>query len=145
MSDEPTTIDRGPDPSVTTDTPTSNSTPGSTNHRCPCCGTPEGEAEEVFDPEALDPTQRDQELAAIAKALGHPTRAAIVRILVDRETCVCGDFVDELPYAQSTISQHLKILKDAGLICGETDGPSVCYCLVPERLDQLRYLLGSLA
>ena len=61
----------------------------------------------------------DRELALLAKAIGHPTRVRILRLLAEREACVCGELVDELPLAQSTVSQHLKILKDAGLIRGE--------------------------
>ena len=68
----------------------------------------------------------------------------IVRILVRKTACVCGDIVDELPLAQSTVSQHLKVLKDAGLIRGEIDGPRVCYCVEPRTLRRLKALVGSL-
>ena len=74
-------------------------------------------------------TVRDNRLARYAKALAHPARVAILRMLVQRQSCVCGDIVDELPIAQSTVSQHLKELKEAGLIQGEIDGPRVCYCI----------------
>lgn len=87
--------------------------------------------------------EADEELAILAKALAHPTRVQIVRMLV-RGTCVCGEIVHELPLAQSTVSQHLKILKDAGLIRGEVDGPRVCYCLEPLVLDRLKALIGAL-
>ncbi len=80
----------------------------------------------------------------LAKAIGHPARVQIMRLLVRREACVCGDIVDELPLAQSTVSQHLKVLKDAGLIRGEIDGPRVCYCVEPRALRRLKALVGSL-
>ncbi len=74
-------------------------------------------------------TVRDNRLAKYAKALAHPARVAILRLLADRRSCVCGDIVEVLPIAQSTVSQHLKELKAAGLIQGEIDGPRVCYCI----------------
>ncbi len=86
----------------------------------------------------------DQELAALAKALGHPLRVRILRVLKARQACVCGDLVEELPVAQSTVSQHLKILKEAGLVVGEVDGPRRCYCINPTALARLEALLGSL-
>jgi len=86
----------------------------------------------------------DEELAALAKAIGHPARVQILRLLVRRSSCVCGDIVDELPLAQSTVSQHLKVLKDAGLIRGEVDGPRVYYCIEPRALRRLKALVGGL-
>ncbi len=86
----------------------------------------------------------DEELAALAKALGHPARVQILRLLAHREACVCGEIVDELTLAQSTVSQHLKTLKDAGLIRGEIDGPRVCYCIEPRALRRLKALVGGL-
>jgi len=83
-------------------------------------------------------------MAVLTKAVGHPARVAILRLLVRREACVCGDIVDELPLAQSTVSQHLKVLKDAGLIRGDIDGPRVCYCVEPRALRRLKALVGSL-
>ena len=77
-------------------------------------------------------------LAEAVKALGHPARLDVLRVLASRRTCVCGELVDELPLAQSTVSQRLKVLKGAGLIRGEVDGPRVCYCLDPEALAALR-------
>ncbi|QHL87752.1 metalloregulator ArsR/SmtB family transcription factor [Nibribacter ruber] len=77
---------------------------------------------EAFDQESV-------ELANIAKALSHPARIAILRLLAQRKSCICGDLVVELPLSQSTVSQHLKELKQAGLIKGDIDGPRVCYCL----------------
>ena len=85
-----------------------------------------------------------QELAELAKALGHPARVQIIRLLVRKNACICGEIVDELPLAQSTVSQHLKILKDAGLIRGDVDGPRVCYCIEPRALRRLKSLVGSL-
>jgi ArsR family transcriptional regulator, arsenate/arsenite/antimonite-responsive transcriptional repressor len=86
----------------------------------------------------------DDELALLAKALGHPARVQILRLLVRRNACICGDIVEELPLAQSTVSQHLKVLKEAGLIRGDIDGPRVCYCVEPRALRRLKALVGSL-
>jgi len=86
----------------------------------------------------------DKDLARLAKALGHPLRVKIVRLLANRTNCVCGELVDELPVAQSTVSQHLKILKEAGLIQGTIDRPRVCYCLAPGALQRLKALVNSL-
>lgn len=69
------------------------------------------------------------ELASLAKALAHPARIAILEFLATQKGCVCGDIVDELPLSQSTVSQHLKELKNAGLIKGDVEGPSICYCI----------------
>lgn len=74
-------------------------------------------------------------LATYFKALAHPARVEIIRLLAERGTCVCGTLVDELPLAQATVSQHLKALKEAGLVHGEIDGPAVCYCVNPEALE----------
>ncbi|MBJ6110790.1 winged helix-turn-helix transcriptional regulator [Hymenobacter sp. BT523] len=89
-------------------------------------------------------TDQDQELAQVAKALGHPARVAIVRLLAQRRACVCGELVLELPLSQSTVSQHLKELKAAGLVQGDVDGPRVCYCLSPTGWARARHLLGDL-
>lgn len=83
-------------------------------------------------------------LARLAKALGHPARVAIIRLLLRRDTCVCGEIVDELPLAQSTVSQHLRQLKEAGLIRGEVDGPRVCYCIDEGAIAELRVLVEGL-
>ena len=85
----------------------------------------------------------EQELAAIAKALGHPARVAIVRLLAARTACTCGELVAELPLSQSTVSQHLKELRAAGLVQNTTDGPRTGYCLVPARWTQARQLFGN--
>jgi len=86
----------------------------------------------------------DGELASLAKALGHPLRVRIVRLLARQRSCVCGELVGELPVAQSTVSQHLKVLKRAGLIQGTIDGPRVCYCLAPGVMARLRDLIETL-
>ena len=86
----------------------------------------------------------DVELARMTKALGHPARVAIMRLLIARGECVCGAIVDELPLAQATVSQHLKVLKDVGLVQGEIDGPRVCYCVNPAAVRRLKELIGSL-
>ena len=89
------------------------------------CG-PASVPENQPDSRPIEGPEADQELALLAKAIGHPARVQILRLLVRRETCICGDIVDELPLAQSTVSQHLKVLKEAGLIRGEVDGPRIC-------------------
>jgi ArsR family transcriptional regulator len=88
--------------------------------------------------------KQDEELARLAKALGHPARVAIIRLLQGRGECICGDIVDRLPLAQATISQHLKVLRDAGWIQGEIDGPRVCYCVQPQTGKRFTTLLGGL-
>jgi len=74
-------------------------------------------------------SDRHNKLAALAKAIGHPARIAILEFIIKKGSCVCGDIVDELPLSQSTVSQHLKELKKIGIIKGEIDGPFRCYCL----------------
>lgn len=74
-------------------------------------------------------TAKDLKLAKYAKALGHPARVAILQLLLKKQNCICGDIVDELPLSQSTVSQHLKELKEAGLIKGDIDGVKICYCI----------------
>lgn len=86
----------------------------------------------------------DDELAALAKALGHPVRAKLVRLLAGRTSCVYGDLLDALPLAQSTVSQHLKVLKDAGLVRGTITGPRTCYCIEPAALVRLKSLVLGL-
>ena len=86
-----------------------------------------------------------EDLAAMAKALGHPIRVRILELLLERTSCYCGEIVQELPVAQATVSQHLKVLKDAGLIRGTIDGPRVCYCANTERLSSLGQQVASLA
>jgi len=74
-------------------------------------------------------TKKEQDLAEFAKALAHPARIAILKVLAERIECICGEIVEILPLAQSTVSQHLKELKNAGLIDGSIDGPRSCYCI----------------
>lgn len=74
-------------------------------------------------------TDQQNRIASIAKALGHPARVAIIEYLLKVNTCICNDIVEELPLAQSTISQHLKELKNAGLIKGSIEGKTICYCI----------------
>lgn len=87
--------------------------------------------------------KRTHELALIAKALAHPVRVQIVQIL-KRKACVCGDLVDELPLAQTTVWQHLRVLKDAGIVKGEIEGPTVCYCLDAQTLDRFLHHVADL-
>jgi DNA-binding transcriptional ArsR family regulator len=90
----------------------------------------------------FDPT--DVASARIFKALSHPARIAIMRRLAECNSCVCGELVLHLPLAQATVSQHLKELKDAGLIRGEIDGPRVCYCIDPAGWERAKTFLNSL-
>ena len=73
--------------------------------------------------------KKEQELAEFAKAISHPARIAILKVLAQKNECICGEIVEVLPLSQSTVSQHLKELKKAGLIKGDIEGPSVCYCI----------------
>ncbi len=86
----------------------------------------------------------DDALAAMAKAIGHPARLAILRFLAHRDTCATGDVVAQLPLAQSTVSEHLRVLRDAGLIQGEFDGPRTRYCVNPAGLAALRAGVAAL-
>jgi ArsR family transcriptional regulator len=83
------------------------------------------------------------QLARQLKALAHPARLAIVRLLAERDECVCGEIVDDLPLAQSTVSQHLKALKDAGLVQGTVEGRRTCYCLDPAAIAALENEVGA--
>ncbi len=105
---------------------------------------PPAKPPELPDARPVEGAEADEELARLAKALGHPARVQIMRLLVRREACICGDIVGELPLAQSTVSQHLKVLKEAGLIRGDIDGPRTCYCVEPRTLRRLKALVGSL-
>ena len=107
------------------------------------CG-PVSEPREEPDLRPVEGEGADEELALLAKAVGHPARVQILRLLARRDACICGDIVDELPLAQSTVSQHLKVLKKAGLIRGEIDGPRTCYCIEPRTLRRIKALVGSL-
>ena len=99
---------------------------------------------EPTPPVPADEDEANRHLARLAKAIAHPARVSILRMLVRQEGCIVGDIVDELPLAQSTISQHLKQLKDAGLVRGEVDGPRVCYCVEPGAVALLKALVGAL-
>lgn len=89
-------------------------------------------------------TIKDNKIAKYAKALAHPARVAILNLLIKKEACVCGDIVDELPLSQSTVSQHLKELKEAGLIKGDIDGAKVCYCIDEKEWENAKTYLTSL-
>lgn len=86
----------------------------------------------------------DIKLAEIAKALAHPARIAILKYLAQQESCICNDIVMELPLSQSTTSQHLKALKEVGLITGAIDGPRVCYCLDNDKCFDALFLINKL-
>lgn len=105
-----------------------------------CC--PASEARPDLRP--IEGDDADEELAALAKAVGHPIRVKILRLLARRQSCICSEIVDELPLAQSTVSQHLKVLKEAGLIQGDVDGPRVCYCIDPKFVRRLKALVAGL-
>lgn len=90
------------------------------------------------------PFQAEQEqLAAITKALGNPARIAILQVLMQRNACYCGDIVEELPLAQATVSQHLKVLKGAGLIRGDIDPRRSCYCIDSEGWKKAQKLMAD--
>ena len=80
---------------------------------------------------------KQNQISHLAKALGHPARIAILEVLMKKEDCICGDIVDELPLAQPTVSQHLKELKNAGLIKGSIEGNTVCYCVDQKGIRKL--------
>ena len=82
-------------------------------------------------------TARQNDIATLIKALGHPARIAIIEYLIKQGACICGDIVNELPLAQATISQHLKELKNAGLIKGNIEGNSICYCVDEKAIARL--------
>lgn len=85
-----------------------------------------------------------ESLAKLSWALAHPARVRIVRLLLSRTSCMCGEIVEEMPLAQSTVSQHLKILKETGLVQGSIDGPRVCYCINQSALATLKQLIADL-
>jgi len=84
------------------------------------------------------------DIAIIAKALGHPARVAIVDYLVKTNACICGDIVNELPLAQPTVSQHLKELKNAGIIKGEIEGNAICYCIDEQTIKKINDYLSDI-
>jgi ArsR family transcriptional regulator, arsenate/arsenite/antimonite-responsive transcriptional repressor len=90
------------------------------------------------------PAALEQDMALLAKALAHPARVRIMRLLLADDACYCGQLVDELSLAQATVSQHLKVLKEAGLVVGEIEGLRTCYCASRDRLARLYELVGVL-
>lgn len=101
-----------------------------------CCST----SEKVALPDVV----WAEELAKLSWALAHPARVRIVLLLLNRTSCICGEIVEEMSLAQSTVSQHLKILKEAGLVQGEIDGPRVCYCINMPAMAKLKELIANL-
>lgn len=89
-------------------------------------------------------TNSQNEIANAAKAIAHPARVAIIQFLIESKTCVCGDIVDEIGLAQATVSQHLKELKQAGIIKGNIEGRNVCYCIDDQKWGQISKLFSSL-
>lgn len=89
-------------------------------------------------------TNEQNEMAVLAKALGHPARIAIMEYLLSVDACICGDIVNELPLAQATVSQHLKELKNAGLIQGTIEGNAICYCVNETTLEKFNNYLQQL-
>ncbi len=88
--------------------------------------------------------KKEQDLAAFAKAISHPARIAILKVLAQRNECICGEIVEILPLAQATVSQHLKALKEAGLINGTVSGPKSCYCINWEAFDNFQSSFNTL-
>lgn len=89
-------------------------------------------------------TKNQLELAALAKALAHPARIAILQFLATQKQCFCGDIVNSLPLSQSTVSQHLKELKTVGLITGDVEGPAICYCIDEKAWQKTKHMIGDL-
>ena len=90
-------------------------------------------------------TDKQNEIALLVKALGHPARVAIIEYLIKVNTCICGDIVNELPLAQPTVSQHLKELKHAGLIKGSIEGNSICYCIDEKAIGKLESYFATIS
>jgi DNA-binding transcriptional ArsR family regulator len=88
-------------------------------------------------------TEEQNNIAIIAKAMGHPARVAILQHLIKMNSCICGDLVDEIGLAQPTISQHLKELKNIDIIKGNIEGTSVCYCINPEKWTEIESLFNA--
>ena len=88
-------------------------------------------------------TEQQNRLAGYFKALAHPARVAILQVLIEKNACICGDIVDELPLAQPTVSQHLKELKNAGIIKGNIEGTSICYCIDETAWAAMKTVLGD--
>lgn len=109
----------------------------------PCC-PPESPVANLRVSAPLDTAEADAELATFAKAIGHPIRVRILRMLARKEARMCSHIVDELPLAQSTVSEHLRILRSVGLVEANEQGPRVSYCIVPSALQRLKALLGAM-
>ncbi len=90
-------------------------------------------------------TDEQNAIAILAKAIGHPARVAILEYLLKVDTCICGDIVNELPLAQPTVSQHLKELKNAGLIKGNIEGNAICYCIDENVLSKLKSYFATIS
>ena len=90
-------------------------------------------------------TVEQNRIAELAKALAHPARIAILQILAEKKSCICNDIVEELPLAQATVSQHLKELKNAGLIKGNIEGNAICYCIDEKSLTKLRDYFANIS
>lgn len=105
-----------------------------------CCPPSEPQARPEF--KGLEGPEADEELGKLAKAIGHPARVHILRMLSRKEARVCSQIVDELPLAQSTVSEHLRILKEAGLVRSSQDGPRVGYCINYDTLRKLKALVA---
>ena len=90
-------------------------------------------------------TNKQNDLAILLKAMGHPARVAIIEYLLKVDTCICGDIVNELPLAQPTVSQHLKELKNAGLIKGNIEGNAICYCIDEKALIKLQTYFANMS
>jgi DNA-binding transcriptional ArsR family regulator len=88
-------------------------------------------------------TQEQNDLATLAKAIGHPARIAIIQHLIKVDSCICGDIVNELPLSQPTVSQHLKELKNAGLIKGSVEGNAICYCLNEDGFSKIKHFFNA--
>jgi ArsR family transcriptional regulator len=110
------------------------------NKKQRCCVTAADLAKQPVPESKRD----DEAVARLAWAIAHPVRVRILRILLAREACICGELVGQLPLAQSTVSQHLKILKESGIVHAEIDGPKVCYCINPDALARLKELVADL-
>ena len=115
--------------------------PAAESDEAVCCPS-EGQTVELFTAPVGGPAA-DDELAAFAKAIAHPTRVRILRMLAKKEARMCSHIVEELPLAQSTVSEHLRILRSAGLVQANENGPRVSYCIVPSALKRLKALLEA--
>ena len=90
-------------------------------------------------------TDKQNDIATLAKALGHPARIAIMEYLMKVDDCICGDIVNELPLSQPTVSQHLKELKNAGLIKGSIEGNTICYCIDEKTLTKIQNYFSNIS